>query len=83
MGDEKTFAEDVTVDAEGNAYVTDVKGSKIWKVGVNEELLSTIRSPLFTSKEWYKNLFTLNGIIYHPEGYLLVIHTMSGNLFKD
>ncbi|KAM7526988.1 hypothetical protein LguiB_030398 [Lonicera macranthoides] len=59
QSDEKTFAEDVTVNAEGNAYVTDVKGSKIWKIGVNGELLSTIKSPLFASKECYKNLFTL------------------------
>ncbi|KAL1142814.1 hypothetical protein V6Z11_A11G120400 [Gossypium hirsutum] len=34
-GDEKSMADDVAVDADGNAYVTDVKGSKIWKVGVD------------------------------------------------
>ncbi|KAM7495797.1 hypothetical protein LguiA_020211 [Lonicera macranthoides] len=81
-GPEKTFADDVAVDAEGNAYVTDVKGSKIWKVGPTGEYLDTITSPLFTPKEWYKNLFALNGIVYHPNGYLLVIHTFTGNLFK-
>lgn len=82
VGDEKSFADDVAVDPEGNAYVTDAKASKIWKVGVNGEFLSIIRSPLFTSKEWYKNFVALNGIIYHPDGYLLAIHTFSGNLFK-
>lgn len=81
-GDEKSFAEDVTVDEEGNAYVTDAKASKIWKVNVDGKLLSTIRSQLFTPKEWYKNLVALNGIVYHPDGYLLVIHTFSGNLYK-
>ncbi|KAI6694603.1 hypothetical protein NL676_022313 [Syzygium grande] len=80
--DEKSFADDVAVDAEGNAYVTDAKASKIWKVGVDGELLSIIRSPLFIPKEWYRNLVGLNGIVYHPNGYLLVIHTFSGNLFK-
>ncbi|XP_048134683.1 uncharacterized protein LOC115750183 [Rhodamnia argentea] len=80
--DEKSFADDVAVDAEGNAYVTDAKASKIWKVGVDGELLSIIRSPLFIAKEWYRNLVGLNGIVYHPDGYLLVIHTFSGNLFK-
>ncbi|KAG6432707.1 hypothetical protein SASPL_104292 [Salvia splendens] len=69
---EKTFADDVAVDTEGNAYVTDVKGSKLWKVGVNGELLYTINSPLFIPKEWYYNLIGLNGIVYHPNGYLLV-----------
>ena len=81
-GDEKSFADDVAVDAEGNAYVTDAKGNKIWKVGVEGKLISIIRNPLFTSKEWYKNLVGLNGIVYHPDGFLIVIHTFSGNLFK-
>lgn len=79
---EKTFADDVAVDEEGNAYVTDAKGSKIWKVSIDGTLLSTIRSPLFTPKEWYNNLVALNGIVYHPDGYLLVIHTFTGNLYK-
>ncbi|CAJ2629035.1 unnamed protein product [Trifolium pratense] len=81
-GDEKSFADDVAVDAEGNAYITDAKASKIWKVGVNGNLISVIRSPLFTPKEWYKTLVGLNGIVYHPDGFLIVIHTFSGNLFK-
>ncbi|OMO64006.1 Six-bladed beta-propeller, TolB-like protein [Corchorus capsularis] len=80
--DEKSFADDVAVDADGTAYVTDTKGSKIWKVGVNGELLSVVRNPLFNPKEWYKTLFGLNGIVYHPDGYLIVIHTFSGNLLK-
>jgi len=81
-GDEKSFADDVAVDAEGNAYVTDIKGNKIWKVGVEGKLISIIRNPLFSAKEWYKNLVGLNGIVYHPDGFLIVIHTFSGNLFK-
>lgn len=81
-GGEKAFADDVAVDEEGNAYVTDVRNSKIWKVNADGKLLSIIKSPLFTPKEWYKNLVGLNGIVYHPDGYLLVIHTFSGNLYK-
>ncbi|CAL0320878.1 unnamed protein product [Lupinus luteus] len=80
--DEKSFANDVAVDAKGNAYVTDTKASKIWKVGVDGKLLSTIRNPLFTPKEWYKSFIGLNGIIYHPDGFLLVVQTLSGTLFK-
>lgn len=72
----------MAVDGEGNAYVTDIKGNKIWKVGADGKLVSIIRSPLFTAKEWYKNLVGLNGIVYHPDGFLLVIHTFSGNLLK-
>ncbi|KAG6436028.1 hypothetical protein SASPL_100909 [Salvia splendens] len=92
---EKTFADDVAVDMEGNAYVTDVKGSKLWKVGVIGELLYTIKSPLFIPKECsceivrLRNFFLnilqlhgLNGIVYHPNGYLLVVHTLRCKLFK-
>lgn len=80
--DAKAFADDVAVDSEGNAYVTDCTGSLIWKVGVDGKFLSTIKSPLFTPKEWYKAIVGLNGIVYHPDGFLIVIHTFSGNLFK-
>ncbi|KAG5395480.1 hypothetical protein IGI04_017294 [Brassica rapa subsp. trilocularis] len=79
---EKSFADDVAVDARGNAYVTDAKGSKIWKVDVNGELVSTIESPLFTPPGWYNNMVALNGIVYHPDGFLIVIHTFSGLLYK-
>lgn len=44
--------------------------------------MSILRSPLFSPKEWYKSLVALNGIVYHPDGYLIVIHTFSGNLLK-
>ncbi|KAJ8748248.1 hypothetical protein K2173_000820 [Erythroxylum novogranatense] len=80
--DEKALADDVAVDGEGKAYVTDAKGCKIWKVGKDGELLSIIKDPLFTHKQWYKNLIALNGIVYHPDGFLIVIHTLSGNLYK-
>ncbi|GMH20903.1 hypothetical protein Nepgr_022745 [Nepenthes gracilis] len=81
-GEEKSLADDVAVDEEGNAYVTDAKASKIWKVSEDGKLASIIRSPLFNPKEWYNNLIALNGIVYHPHGFFLVIHTASGNLYK-
>ncbi|KAG6495657.1 uncharacterized protein LOC121992448 [Zingiber officinale] len=80
---ECSYADDVAVDDDGNAYVTDAKGNRIWKVGLNGELISVIRSQLFAQrKEWYYNIVGLNGIVYHPDGYLLVIHTASGHLFR-
>ncbi|XP_076905461.1 uncharacterized protein LOC143561220 [Bidens hawaiensis] len=81
-GGAKSFADDVTVDSEGNAYITDAKGTQIWKVGLDGQLLSVIKSPLFHAKEWYNDIVTLNGIVYHPNGYLIVCHTLTGNLFK-
>ncbi|KAK4779268.1 hypothetical protein SAY86_006796 [Trapa natans] len=44
----------------------------MWKVSPEGELLSII----------YKTLVGLNGIVYHPDGYLIVIPTLTGNLFK-
>uniref|UniRef100_A0A1D1YWA9 Tripartite motif-containing protein 71 n=1 Tax=Anthurium amnicola TaxID=1678845 RepID=A0A1D1YWA9_9ARAE len=82
-GDEPSDADDVAVDGEGNAYVTDAKSNKLWKLGPDGQLLSVIRSPVFTqSKDWYRNLVGLNGIVHHPNGYLLVVHTFGGQLFR-
>ncbi|GAB2298439.1 hypothetical protein Dimus_032504 [Dionaea muscipula] len=80
--DEKSLADDVAVDEEGNAYVTDATSNKIWKVSEDGKLLSTITSPLFRHRPWYKDLIGLNGITYHPDGFLLVIHTVTGDLYK-
>ncbi|XP_010507895.1 PREDICTED: uncharacterized protein LOC104784556 [Camelina sativa] len=82
---EISYADDVAVDAQGNAYVTDAKGGKIWKLDLDGKLVSIIRSHLFVppASSWYFNNFvSLNGIVYHPDGFLIVIHTFSGSLFK-
>ncbi|CAM0872877.1 unnamed protein product [Alopecurus aequalis] len=80
---ESSFADDVAADEDGNAYVTDLKGSKIWKVSPGGELLSAIKNATFTQRPGtLDNLIGLNGIVYHPNGYLLVIHTTGGDLFK-
>lgn len=82
VGKEITYADDVAVDRQGNAYVTDAKGGQIWQVDVNGKLVSIIRSPLFIPPAWYNNFVSLNGIVYHPDGFLIVIHTFSGFLYK-
>lgn len=81
--DEASFADDVAVDDDGNAYITDTKSNKIWKVGLNGELVSIIRSHFFSqTREWYRSFVGLNGIVYHRNGYLLAVHTFAGQLFK-
>ncbi|KAM0892996.1 hypothetical protein ACQ4PT_025389 [Festuca glaucescens] len=80
---ESSFADDVAADEDGNVYVTDVKGSKIWKVSPDSEPLPAIKNATFTQRPGtLDNLIGLNGIVYHPNGYLLVIHTTGGDLFK-
>ncbi|KAF0915433.1 hypothetical protein E2562_036284 [Oryza meyeriana var. granulata] len=80
---DSTLADDVAVDEDGNTYVTDAKGNKIWKVSPDGEPLSVIKNATFFQRPgWINNFVGLNGIVYHPNGYLLVIHTSGGDLFK-
>ncbi len=61
--DGRHLANDVTVDADGNAYVTDSLSPVIYKVDMDGNAEVFVESPDFTF---------LNGIDYHPDGYLLV-----------
>ncbi|GLJ21250.1 hypothetical protein SUGI_0390020 [Cryptomeria japonica] len=83
-GGAKSLADDVAVDAEGNAYVTDACGNVIWKVSPEGSMVAVISSPAFSSvpAKLPFNLVGLNGIVYHPGGYLLAVHTWAGVLFK-
>ncbi|KAJ4764431.1 Calcium-dependent phosphotriesterase superfamily protein [Rhynchospora pubera] len=82
-GDEPSLADDVAVDEEGNAYITDARSNKIWKLSTDGELLSVIKSDIFVQKKGLLHNFVgLNGIVYHSNGYLLVVHTSTGSLFR-
>jgi sugar lactone lactonase YvrE len=73
----KHFANDVAVDAEGNIYVTDSFSPIVYKIDKQG------RSTLFVQNDLFKGEgFNLNGIVYHPKGYLLVVKSNSGELFK-
>ncbi|GAQ79943.1 hypothetical protein KFL_000420150 [Klebsormidium nitens] len=80
-------ANDVAIDAKGNLYVTNTLGNSIWKVGTDGAASVLTADPLFSS---LPNVYQvpdlgavgLNGIEYHPKGFLLVGHTSAGALFK-
>ncbi|XP_024536671.1 uncharacterized protein LOC9646165 isoform X2 [Selaginella moellendorffii] len=78
------LADDVAVDPEGNAYVTEALGNFIWKIDRDGNNVANLSSPVFTSKPHQLPFYLagLNGIDYHPDGFLLAIHTWSGALFK-
>ena len=72
------FANDVAVDANGDAYVTDSFAPIIYKVGRSGNASIFAENPLFRSGEG----FNLNGIAYLPDGHLLVGKYNSGEIFK-
>lgn len=71
------FANDVTTDDEGNAYVTDSFAPVIYRVTPEGE------ASIFAQNEGFGvEGFGLNGIDYHPDGYLLAAVSASGALYK-
>ena len=73
------FANDIAVDAAGNAYVTDSFAPIIYKVdpqGAASVFLVNAALAAPSGK------FGLNGIVYHPGGYLIVAKSDEGALFK-
>jgi len=80
-----TMANDVDLDPEGNAYVTDSKQNIIWKVSSDGSTVSILSSPIFASQPDKLRFLGIgnNGIVYHPDGFLLVVHFSSGTIFKS
>lgn len=68
------FANDVAVDAEGNAYVTDSLAGAIYRVTPDYE------PSVFLRDETFAQPFALNGIAYHEDGYLLAMR--AGDLIR-
>jgi sugar lactone lactonase YvrE len=72
------LANDVALDADGNAYVTDSFAPVIYRISKAGEASIFAESPLFKDADG----FNLNGIAFHPDGYLLVGKYNSGDLFR-
>ncbi len=72
------FANDIALDAAGNAYVTDSFAPLIYKIDTKGKASIFAESPLFLTGKG----FNLNGIAWHEDGYLLVGKYNSGELFR-
>ena len=70
------FANDVTVGPDGTAYVTDSLTPVIYAVSTDGEVSVLVRDGLLAEGGF------LNGIDYHPDGYLLVAHGDAQELIK-
>jgi sugar lactone lactonase YvrE len=71
--DAKHFANDVTVGSDGSAYVTDSNTNVVYRVGPDNVASVLYRFPATKG-------LALNGIVFHPSGYLLV--TGGATLYK-
>jgi sugar lactone lactonase YvrE len=71
------FANDVTIDNEGNLYVTNSASPIIYKITQAGEA-----SIFATSDMWKAEGFNLNGIVFHKGGYLLAVQSNTGSIYK-
>lgn len=71
------FANDVTFDKDGNVFVTNSFSPIIYKIDPegNPSIFTTFDA-------WKGEGFKLNGIVYHPDGYLIVGVSNPGSLYK-
>ncbi|GAB4513939.1 MAG: SMP-30/gluconolactonase/LRE family protein [Anaerolineae bacterium] len=76
-GEGTHFANDVTVDEDGNAYVTDSFAPVIYQVTPDGEASIFIENENLGAEG-----FGLNGIDYSPDGYLLAAVAGAGAIFK-
>ncbi|MEA1785465.1 DUF1330 domain-containing protein [Arenibacter sp. GZD96] len=73
------LANDVTMDSDGNYYVTDSFAPIIYKID------SSGKPSIFINDERLvapQGTFGLNGLVYHPDGYLITAIYNGGKLFK-
>ncbi|KAH7307489.1 hypothetical protein KP509_22G062100 [Ceratopteris richardii] len=83
--DNKSLADDLTIDPDGNIYVTDTYNGKIWKInpeGTEFSVFSDDPQFKLDPENEYYGWVRLNGIVYHPNGFLLVSHLAAHALFK-
>ncbi|HVK48679.1 MAG TPA: hypothetical protein VM488_12555, partial [Pseudobacter sp.] len=73
----KHFPNDLTFDMEGNCYITDSYAHAIYKVTPDGKPSVLVQDPLFETQG-----IGVNGIAWHPEGFLLVDNSNTGGLYK-
>ena len=67
----------ITLDHDGNAYVTDSFAAAIYKIDAQG------RASLLLQHETFRGAgVNLNGIVYHPDGYLLTVMKSTGKLYR-
>lgn len=67
----------IALDSAGNAYITDSFSPTIYKVDSQGNATVFLRDERFAGDG-----INLNGVVVHPDGYLLVIKKSDGSLFR-
>ena len=75
-----SFANDVTVDADGNAYVTNSKQGVIYRVNLSGEASVYYEDASLSVSTAEEN--GLNGIAFNSEGFLVLAHSETSAIFK-
>ncbi|GAB3528330.1 SMP-30/gluconolactonase/LRE family protein [Pontibacter brevis] len=73
------FANDITLDHQGNAYVTDSFSPIIYKVDVGGNASVFYENNDFATQP---GAFGFNGIAFHPAGYLLVAYSVENAIYR-
>ncbi|HEX8347214.1 MAG TPA: SMP-30/gluconolactonase/LRE family protein [Actinoplanes sp.] len=71
------LANDIAVDHSGNAYVTDTASDGVYRVDPAGRADVLVRDPRLTGPTG-----GLNGIVRHPDGFLLAVHHTTGELWR-
>jgi sugar lactone lactonase YvrE len=71
------FGNDFTFDDKGNIFMTDSYAHAIYKIDANGQASVFAKSKMFETEG-----IGVNGIVYHPNGYLLVDNTNTGRIYK-
>jgi quercetin dioxygenase-like cupin family protein len=67
----------ITVDTTGNAYVTDSLSPAIYRVDPEGKASLFLEHPEFAGAG-----INLNGIVYHPQGFLIAVKKSTGALYR-
>lgn len=73
----RNFPNDLTVDADGNTYITDSFAPVVYRVTPDGEASVFVEDDRLAAE-----FLGLNGIDYHPDGYLLVANAGERQVFK-
>jgi sugar lactone lactonase YvrE len=78
------FVNDVAIDANGDAYITDSSTGQVIKANVNigNSTIESLFQDTTLSTDISMNQFGFNGIEYHEDGYFLVNHSFLNTLYK-